>query len=127
MDKKTNIQLKEYFDIHEIYTKKYGRERTIVLIQYGSFHEIYCTDNLGPDLRLLSQQLEIICTKKNKKKEMSKSNPYMLGFPSPVLGKYLQKLMDLGYTVIVIDQVTPPPKPKRKITGVYSPGIWMEL
>ena len=33
MDKKANIKVKEYFDVHDIYTKKYGRGRTIVLIQ----------------------------------------------------------------------------------------------
>ena len=45
---------------HKKYEKKYGIKRTLVLMQIGSFHEAYATEELGPDLRHLSSLLNIL-------------------------------------------------------------------
>ena len=116
------ILVKDYFDIHDYYTNIYGKNRTIILMQVGSFHEIYCTDNDGIDLVELSQQLDICCTKKNKNNPLSKTNPRMMGFPTHTTYNYIDKLIDLNYTVILIDQTTDPPNPKREVTNIYSPA-----
>ena len=50
----------------------------------------------------------------------------MLGFPSVSLSKFLKILIDNKFTVIVIDQTTPPPNPRRSVTGVYSPSTFIE-
>jgi DNA mismatch repair protein MutS len=42
------------------------------------------------------------------------------------LPKYLKILIENGYTVVIIDQITPPPHPKRKVTGVYSSGTFIQ-
>ena len=61
------IFVKDYFDIHNFYANIYGKDRTIILIQVGSFHEAYCNDVKGLDLVSLAQKLEVVCTKKIKK------------------------------------------------------------
>lgn len=119
------ILVKDYFDIHNHYETIYGKFRTIVLIQVGSFHECYGTDEEGIDLISLSQTLNIVCTKKNNNVAISKSNPRMLGFPIYVTQNYIDKLIELNYTVILIDQVTEPPQPKRKITNIFSPATYI--
>ena len=117
----------EYLRIQKKYEKKYGKGRTIVLMQVGSFHESYSTETDGPDLRALSSLLNIVVTKKNKTiNEVSLKNPLMLGFPSLALEKFVNILIDNNFTVIVIDQVTEPPKPKREVTNIYSPGTYIE-
>ena len=64
MDYPKEILVKDYFEIHNYYTNIYGKDRTIVLMQVGSFHEAYCTDNEGINLIRLSQEIDICCTQK---------------------------------------------------------------
>lgn len=116
----------EYLSYHEKYQKKYG-EKTVVLMQVGSFHEAYATETRGPKLNILSETLNIVCTRKDKSiNTIDEKNPYMLGFPSPSISKYLKILIDNNYTVIVIDQTTPPPSPVRAVTGIYSPSTFID-
>ena len=117
----------EYLYHQEKYEKKYGKDKTLVLMQIGSFHEAYSTNDRGFNLFKLSEILNLICTRKDKSIiEVSIKNPNMLGFPSIALQKYLKILIENGFTIIIIDQVTPPPQPKRKVTGIYSPGTYIE-
>ncbi len=116
----------EYLYYHEKYTKKYG-SKTLVLMQVGSFHEAYSTDTRGYNLEEITELLDIILTKKDKTcDQVNESNPYMAGVPSHSLMKYLNILMNNGYTVVIVDQVTPPPKPRREVTGIYSSGTYIE-
>lgn len=119
------IFVKDYFEIHNFYEKIYGKEKTIILMQVGSFHEAYCTDNKGLNLIQLAQDLDVICTKKNGNKELSDSNPRMMGFPIHTTPVYIDKLINLNFTVVLIDQTTEPPNPKREITGIYSPATYL--
>jgi DNA mismatch repair ATPase MutS len=122
---KSNIH-DEYLFYYEKYQKKYGN-KALVLMPVGSFHEAYATDNRGPDLFKLSEILNIVCTRKDKSVEqIDEKNPYMLGFPSVALSKFLKILIDNKFTVIVIDQTTLPPKPQREITGIYSPSTFID-
>ena len=50
----------------------------------------------------------------------------MLGFPLVATPKYIQKLVNNDFHVIKIDQVTEPPNPKRAVTGIYSPGTYID-
>lgn len=114
-----------YLDTQERYTKKYG-DKTIVLMQVGSFHEAYATDTRGHNLFKLASILNMVCTKKDKEKEVSEQYPYMVGFPTVAKSKYIKILVDNSFTVVIIDQVTPPPNPQRDITGIYSPGTYID-
>ncbi len=124
--------LDEYLLYHDMYTNKYGK-RTLVLMQVGSFYECYGIIKnkndtwKGPNLINISEILNIVCTRKDKNiNEISEKNPYMLGFPIVAIAKFVNILMDNGFTVIIIDQVTPPPKPKREVTNIFSPGTYIE-
>ena len=90
------ILVKDYFEIHEYYTNIYGKGRTIILMQVGSFHEVYCTNTDGLDLIELSQELNILSTLKNKSNPISKTNPRMMGFPIYTTYNYIDKLIDLN-------------------------------
>jgi DNA mismatch repair ATPase MutS len=120
------IFVKDYFKIHKCYASIYGLDKTIILMQVGSFHEAYCNDDNGLDLVTLAQKLDVVCTKKNGNKELSDSNPRMMGFPVHVTHNFIEKLINLNYTVVLIDQTTEPPEPKREITGIYSPATYLE-
>lgn len=116
-----DLQVKDYFTIHNHYQKEFG-SNSIVLMQVGSFHECYGSDLFGPNMEQLANKLEISFTMKNKNKPLSKSNPYMIGFPIYVTDNWVEKLLNFGYTVVVIDQVTQPPNPKRQLREIYSPS-----
>ena len=124
--------LDEYLLFHDTYTNKYGK-KTLILMQVGSFYECYgiikSKDDSwkGPNLIQISEILNIVCTRKDKSvSEISEKNPYMLGFPLVATNKFINILMENGYTIIMVDQVTPPPKPKREVTNIYSPGTYIE-
>jgi DNA mismatch repair protein MutS len=122
---KMNIH-EEYWQYHEKYQGKYG-SKVVVLMAVGSFHEAYSTNERGPNLFQLSDLLNIVVTRKDKSiSVIDEKNPYMLGFPSHSISKFLKILIDNSYTVVVIDQVTPPPNPARAVTGVYSPGTFID-
>ena len=119
-----NVKVKDYFDIHTFYEKEFGEGRIIVLMQVGSFHECYGTDLHGADVPDIANMLEISYTMKNKKKPLSKSNPMMIGFPVYVVDNWVEKLINHNYNVVVIDQVSSPPNPKRALREVYTPATY---
>jgi DNA mismatch repair protein MutS len=122
---KINIH-EEYLQIYEKHVNKYG-PKTILLMQVGSFHECYATETRGPNLFAISDILNIVCTRKDKSiTKIDEKNPFMLGFTSVALQKYLKILIDNQYTVVVIDQVTPAPNPQRAVTGIYSPSTYID-
>jgi DNA mismatch repair protein MutS len=120
------ILVKNYFDIHKFYENIYGDNKTIILMQVGSFFEVYCTDNDGLDLISLSQKIDVNCTKKNGNLPISSSNPRMMGFPLQVVYNYIDKLVELNYTIVLIEQITDPPNIKRKVTNIYSPATYID-
>lgn len=115
----------QYFFYQDKYEKKYGKEKTIVFMQIGSFHEAYMINDKGYDLYKLQDIMNTIVTRKNKNKELSDKNPNMLGFPSISKDKYIKILVDNGFTVVIVDQTTEPPEPKREVTGIFSPGTYI--
>lgn len=116
-----------YFAYCEEHVAKYG-ERTVVLMEVGSFFEMYCVENdterIGTTLFEASDVLNLQRTKKNKSiPEVTRSNPYLAGFPSHMLSRHGQTLVAAGFTVVVVRQVTAPPRPRREITEIMSPGM----
>jgi len=124
----SNDDMCDYFLNHHKYNKLYG-SNSILLMQVGHFHEAYQTDSEGPDLDRISDITGIIRTKKNKSvPEATRKSPYMLGFPSFVLKKYIKLLIDEDYNVIVFDQFDLPDtnKKTRKLTAIYSKGTYID-
>ena len=121
--------LSEYLKIFEEYKKKYGN-KIAVLMCVGSFFELYGVDN-GMDkfgnARKMSQVLNIVLTRKNKKViGNSMQNPLMLGFPCVALSKYVPILLNDDYTVVVADQVKAGMGFRRHVTEVISPSTYID-
>ena len=119
----------DYIDYQERFEKKYG-SNTIVLMEVGSFFEIYgietSTETVGK-VSEIAALLNIHKTRKNKKiLENSRKNPLMAGFPNHALKKFIRVLIKNNYTVILIEQVTPAPNPDRDITKIYSPTTYID-
>lgn len=116
----TNI-VQTYFDFCKKYKNIY--EKSIVLLQVGSFMEIYSDLKSGPDIDYISSILDIQSTRKNKSNPIIDiSNPKMAGIPCSVKDKYIDILLNNGYTIILVEQVTLPPNPKREVTKIISPA-----
>lgn len=114
-----------YLNLYDEFVQKYG-ENTIILMEVGSFYEMYGIETdkiIKGKVTEIANLLNIQCTKKDKAKlEEDYSNPRMAGFPSVSLSKYLNIILENNYTVVLVEQTTPPPKPIRKVTKILSPG-----
>jgi DNA mismatch repair protein MutS len=112
----------DYLNYQDNYTKKYG-EMTVILMQVGSFFELYSVIENCPFLYKIGDICNIQISRKNKTiKEVSKNNPLMAGFPLYVLNKFIQILLQNNFTIVLIEQISPPPNPERKITEIISPS-----
>ena len=120
-------------ELYEDYKLKYG-PNTLVLMQVGSFFEMYAVDFVdkqnrlvkrGPDVKYLEQLLDIAVGHKGTNKDIfDYNNPYMLGFPIVAQEGYIEKLLNNGYTVITIIQEgnSKTKEITRKVDNIYSPG-----
>lgn len=117
--------LQEYFFYQEKYTKLYGTS-TIIFMRIGDFYEAYATEEKGFDLSKIAEVTNLAKTRKDKKIEkVDDKNPYMMGFQYASLHKFLKLMVDNGFTVVIVDQITPAPNPKRAVTGIYSAGTYI--
>lgn len=118
------------FDEYQKYLEdlqgEYG-PKSVVLMEVGSFYEMYAVDTAFIDLPAIAELLNIQVTRRNKGiLEVSRTNHLLAGFPAYCLEKFTNTLLDEGYTVGIVNQVTPPPKPKRALTSVRSPGTRLD-
>lgn len=96
----------EYLDYHrQLVDKKIG-DKNVVLLQNGMFYELYnyrCLD--GPDLFALADLLGIQLARKNKEiEEVTRNNYEMVGFPMHAQQKFINILLQNGYTIAIYDQ-----------------------
>ena len=119
----------DYISYLTQFQNKYGNN-TIVLMQVGGFFEFYGIDNsttkLG-DIYRFADIANINVTLKDKSKiENDHSNPLMSGFPIEAIDKFVNIYLKHNFTVVLVEQewLKPDdPKPIRKVTKIYSPGI----
>jgi len=119
----------DYFTHQLNFEKKYGK-KTIVLMQVGTFFEFYGVNNekekIG-DAQTVTELLNIQLSRRNKSiLENNRNNALMAGFPLNSLKRFINILLTNNYTIVLIEQVTEPPNPKRAITNIYSPGTYIE-
>ena len=120
--------LVEYDKYVDKYKTLYGNDKTIVLIQLGSFYEMCYNENDGKgesNLRYICDEiLQIIPGEKSyKDHDANESKKYLMGgFPMIAQEKYLTYLLNQNYTIVIVDQITEPPNPDRKVTRILSPG-----
>lgn len=119
--------IEDYFEYTRVYKEKYG-DKCVVLMQVGSFFEIYTihppsSDGIGADVYIIAELCGIQTSRKNKTvAEISIANPVMAGFPLASLPKFRDKILANNYTIVLVEQVSEPPNPERKVTEIISPG-----
>jgi len=126
--------IKEYLDLTKKYSEEYG-ELTIILMQNGAFFEVYGLKDknvniYGCKLSDFSRICDLnIVDKKVPGGEMTIEGDQVInaGFKTHLIEKYIKKLQDNGFTVIVYEEEGEDPVKKTKIrnqTGIYSPGTY---
>nr|WP_092910910.1 HNH endonuclease [Hydrogenimonas thermophila] len=115
-----------YFELQRIFEEKYGSD-TVVLMEIGTFFEVYEVNNDEMKIgkaKEIAELLNIQLTRKNKTiLENSVANPLMAGVPSVSLDRYLSRLVQSKkYTIVLVRQKGTPPKVKRYISNILSPG-----
>lgn len=126
---KTSPMLQEYFNYQKDANNKYG-EKSVVFMEVGSFFEVYELDleniKIGKT-KEIGKILNLQVTKKNKSKQHSQKNAYMVGFPNHSVHKFISKLMEYNYTVITFIQTSTNKDntKNRSIDKVYSPCTYI--
>lgn len=119
----------DYVNYCDIYKKKYGK--VVVFMEVGSFFEFYAVEKdgefEGSNIYEICSILNIQSTRKNKSiLECSRNNPLMAGFPTYSLQKFIEILLPENYTIVLVEQVTPPPNPERAVTKIISSSTFIE-
>ena len=118
MSNSTSI-IDEYLHYDELYKNKY--EKYVIILQVGSFGEMYSINKDDIKLKNVCELLNIVLTRKNKAiNEIGKNNPIMCGIPVCALQKYIDILIENLYTVMVYNQYPVDGKHKRKLDKIYS-------
>ena len=126
LDNKKTLLTVTYFKLQRMFEKKYG-ENTVVLMEIGTFFEVYEVNNDEEQVgkaKEIAELLNIQLTRKNKSiLENSAENPIMAGVPAISLEKHLARIIqEQKYTVVIIRQRGLPPKVTRYLDTVVSPG-----
>ena len=121
--------INEYFELTNRYIDEYG-ENTILLMQVGSFFEVYGIYNTENDSVISSKIIEFskICELNvvDKNTCVGKNNVVMAGFKDFMIEKYLRKIQDAGYTAVVYTQDESAKNTTRSLAGVFSPGTYFQ-
>ncbi len=95
-------------------------EDTIVFYRIGDFYEMFFED-----ANIASRELELVLTGKSCGLD---SRVPMCGIPHHAYEPYLEKLVDKGYKVAIVEQLTPPNKKgvvERGVTQIVTKGTKM--
>jgi len=123
--------IKDYFTLTKQYTEEYG-QNTILLMQCGAFFEVYGLKDkndaiYGSNICDFSRICDLNVV--DKKVCVGDDNVVLSGFKDHLVDKYIKKLQDTGYTVVVYvqndevqnGQIT------RSLLGVFSPGTYFSV
>ena len=124
----------EYFELVDKYYNIYGK-KTVLLMQVGAFFEVYGLKNMDGDENVSNSSIEEfsnICglnisdkTIFDSESDTTKYRVMMAGFRDFTIDKYLTKLTDSGYTVVVYIQKKEDKKVIRLLDQIYSPGTFV--
>lgn len=126
--------INDYFEIYQKKVKEYG-EKTVILMQVGSFYEVYKIENnqeIIGNADIVSEIIRCDFSNKNKSKRSeegsSREFPDFCGFGTAYLPKYLPPLLENDYTVVIVDQLEQGSEKrgklvKRGVVAVHSPCL----
>jgi DNA mismatch repair protein MutS len=119
--------IKEYFELTKRYQNEYG-DNTILLMQVGAFFEVYGICNKNTDIIEGSKILDFskICELNvvDKNVCVGENNIVMAGFKDFQIEKYIKKIQDNGFTVVVYTQDDNMKNTTRSLSGIFSPGTF---
>ena len=117
--------IKEYFELTKKYQEDYG-EKTILLMQVGSFFEVYGIKNNSVIHGSRICDFSTICDLNvvDKNVCVGKENVLMAGFKDMYIDKYVRKIQDAGFTAVVYTQDEAAKNTKRSLAGIFSPGTY---
>ena len=126
LNDKSILLTEAYFKIQEAVEEKYGGD-SIVFMEIGTFFEVYEVNNEIEQIgkaKEVAELLNIQLTRKNKNIiENDRKNPLMAGVPAVSFEKHLSRILQKEkYTIVIIKQVGLPPKVKRVVESIISPG-----
>ena len=127
--------VEDFIQKTNLYKKKYG-ENTIVLMQVGAFFEVYgikYKDKLvGSDITKYANLCDLSVADKHCKASLkavigtaTKGDVYMAGFRDYMLDKYIKRLQENNYTVVIYEQDPDVPTIRNR-TAIYSPGTYFD-
>ncbi|MBI2411176.1 MAG: DNA mismatch repair protein [Candidatus Kerfeldbacteria bacterium] len=119
--------IESYFRIQRLCEAEFG-EHTVVIMEIGSFFEVYGIDNHKEKIgksKEIADILNVQLTRKNKSVlENSVQNPLLAGFPTAAFDRYISRIIqEKKYTIVIIRQRGIPPKITRYLDCVLSPGV----
>ena len=118
--------VQDYLDFTKEWKKEYG-EKTLVLMQVGSFFEVYAVLNnkgefVGSNINDFSTINDMVISKKTTC--AGKQQVVMAGFGLAQLEKYTKKLQEHGYTIVVYKQDIQGKNTTRSVCEIISPGTY---
>ena len=130
-EKKEELIHNIYFEYTEKYQKLYG-QNTVVLMQVGSFFEVYGDKHnvTGQITKSSIEYFKSVCNLMIAEKSTQTPTGVlvMAGFRDYALDKYLEKMTSNGITAVVYVQKKDPSNGNkfiREFSGVYSPGTYL--
>lgn len=122
--------VKEYFELTKKYKTEYGKQ-TVVLMQVGAFFEVYGLEDknnakmFGSEITEFSRICDLNIA--DKKICVGADSVVMAGFSHYMIDKYLRKLQETGFTVVVYTQDEQTKNTTRSLAGIHSPGTYFSL
>ena len=117
----------DYLDYTVQWKKEFG-EKTIVLIQVGSFFEVYALKDkdgniIGSDIETFSNINDMVIAPKANM-SFKGCSVLIAGFGLPQLDKYVDKLQEHGYTIVIYKQDMQAKNTTRSLDQIISPGTY---
>ena len=118
--------VKEYLDLTKKYKAEYG-EKTILLMQVGSFLEVYALINpdgtyTGSNIVEFAKINEMVIAEKNTC--VGNLKVVMAGMGVAYVDKYIQKLQEHDYTIVIYKQDINGKNTTRSLAEIISPGTF---
>ena len=116
----------EYFRISREYVNKYG-QKTILLMQVGSFFE--CYSRADANNNIADANMREFCTVCDLNTSITNGRcmagfPFTCNFRDYSLERYVKKMQDRGYTIVVYVQDGQGANTTRSLYCIYSPGTF---
>ena len=120
--------VEEYLEYTKNYKAIYG-EKSLVLMQVGSFYECYAIKKgegiyEGSNIVDFAQINDMVIANKNT--SVNDCDVVMAGFGLPQIDKYVKRMLNNGYTIIIYAQDTQTKNTTRSLVAICSPGTFFD-